>query len=112
MRVLFVQSTTLHVANSGPFLIPPAETYVEAHDSSDNDSTSSTMATENAGSDSSSASTDDEQGDALVQLTENSRMYQKMAFEVSFSVFKCRVHGSRPSRGLLACGLPVPVTQW
>ena len=57
---------------------PPAETYVEADISDDDDST---MATENGGS--SSFSTEDEDGDDLVQLGPNVKLSQKMAIEVS-----------------------------
>lgn len=57
---------------------PPAETYIEDEDYSSDDST---MATENGGTD--SVSTDDEEGDNLVRLTQNVRLSQKMAIEVS-----------------------------
>jgi hypothetical protein len=54
-------------------LSPPAETYIEADDS--------TMATENSGTD--SVSTEDEDSNELVQLTWNVKLSQKMAIEVS-----------------------------
>ncbi|KAN0131589.1 hypothetical protein V8E53_010431 [Lactarius tabidus] len=58
---------------------PPAETYIEDEDYSSDDST---MATENGGTD--SVSTDDEEGDNLVRLTQNVRLSQKMAIERPF----------------------------
>ena len=61
-----------------------AETYVEPLVSSNADST---MATENGGTDSESGSAKDEEGDALIQLTQNVRLSQKMVFEVSSPSF-------------------------
>ena len=57
---------------------PPAETYVEADISDDDDST---MATENGSS--LSFSTEDEDGDDLVQLAPNVKLSQKMAIDVT-----------------------------
>ena len=63
----------------------PAETYVEADNYSSDDST---MATENGGTD--SVSTEDEDGDDLVQLTQNVKLSQKMAIEVSLPSLSTR----------------------
>ena len=74
----------------------PAETYIEPLVSSDADST---MATENGGTSSDSGSVEDEDGDALIQLTQNVRLSQKMAFEVSSLSFSSDFMTEDFSRG-------------
>lgn len=61
------------------------ETYVEVPTSFDDDLT---VVIENGGTDSESGSAEDEDGNALMQLTQNGRLAQKMAFEVRLPSFR------------------------
>jgi hypothetical protein len=76
--VCFIPFTAMLLSCQTLVLSPPAETYIEADDSSSDDST---MATKNGGTD--SVSTEDKDSNELVQLTQNVKLSQKMAIEVS-----------------------------
>ena len=75
------------------------KTYIEPLVSSD---ANSTMATENGGTNSKSGSAKDENGDTLIQLTQNVRLSQKMAFKVSSLSFSSEFMTEDFMEGFLA----------